>query len=244
MDFVWSESIRQAQDLARAWTTDGIYSCSKDTRTVSLNVLAATGFRKSFAFKRSNGEDTQGEYDDFSYCGALQTILDNAVLLLVLRPDFLLSRYLPKSWKRIGTAAKAFQQYMSRMLEEEIELLRQGKKGSESLMTALIRAGDSYIKPSEDTDVRTKGLSVDEIFGNIFVINFAGHDTTANTLAFSILLLAAYPGVQSWLAEEVARETYGVEPENWKYNELFPRLVRTQAVMVRVPEKCRGKRLG
>lgn len=49
----------------------------------------------------------------------------------------------------------------------------------------------------------SKGLSMEEIFGIIFVINFAGHDTTANTLAFSMLLLAAHSEVRAWIAEEL-----------------------------------------
>ncbi|KAB8230943.1 uncharacterized protein BDW43DRAFT_313513 [Aspergillus alliaceus] len=40
-----------------------------------------------------------------------------------------------------------------------------------------------------------KGLSEEEIIGNIWTINFAGHDTTANTLAFVLLLLATYQDV-------------------------------------------------
>jgi cytochrome P450 len=71
-----------------------------------------------------------------------------------------------------------------------------------------------------------KGLSVQEIFSNIFVINFARHDTTANTLAFSFLLLAAYPEVQEWVAKEVRTITKDLGDEAWAYNELFLKLKR------------------
>ncbi|KAF1949760.1 cytochrome P450 monooxygenase [Byssothecium circinans] len=234
MSFVWSESLQQAQDLIACWTKDGIKSCSRDTRTLSLNVLAATGFKKSFKFRHWKRDEPQSTDADLSYRDALQIILDNALLLLILRPKFLSFRYLPKSWQRIGKAAAAFEGYMRQMMDEEMQSLNQGTKGSGSLMTSLVRAGDAYSKGSANDGNRIKGLSVDEIFGNIFVINFAGHDTTANTLAFGVLLLAAYPEVQNWIAEEVRRFCKEMEPKSWQYNDLFPKLVRCQAVMYEI----------
>jgi cytochrome P450 len=40
-----------------------------------------------------------------------------------------------------------------------------------------------------------KGLSVDEALGELFVINSAGHDITANLLDFTLLLLTAHTEV-------------------------------------------------
>ncbi len=104
---------------------------------------------------------------------------------------------MPKNWARIGNSAVLFKKYMMKMLEEETAALNEGKPGAGGIMTSFVRALGRAQSPrvaaadgKEDKDAR-KGLSVDEIFGNIFVINFAGHDTTANTLAFSVLLLSA-----------------------------------------------------
>jgi cytochrome P450 len=231
MSFVWSESMQQAHDLVNCWLEDGIRSCSKDTRTLSLNVLAATGFKKSFKFRHWKGNEIHSDLN-LSYRDALQIILDNALLLLILQPKLLSSRYLPSSWQRVGKAASAFKAYMRQMLDEEMRSLEQGATGSGSLMTSLVRAGDDYYTGSGDINTRSKGLSVDEMFGNIFVINFAGHDTTANTLAFGVLLLAAHPKIQTWVAEEVRRLGKSTNTESWQYNDMFPKSVRCQAVMV------------
>jgi hypothetical protein len=233
MSYVWSESLQQASDMARSWNTDEFKSCSKDTRTLSLNILAATGFKKPFAF-RPAGEDAV-EDSKLSYRDSLQVILDNIIPLPILRPRFLTYPVLPKSLQRVGRAATAFKKYMVQMLDEEMASLKQENSGSGSLMTSLVRAGDSYSKHSEGSEAKMTGLSVDEIFGNIFVINFAGHDTTANTLAFSILMLAAYPDIQGWLAEEVQDATKGANVEKWEYSALFPKLVRCRALMVSIP---------
>lgn len=238
MRFVWNESLSQATEMLQCWTSTSepeIPSVAKDTRTLSLNVLAATGFRRSYKFRSSS---QQGTDEARTYRDALQTVLDNAIFLMLVPPRLLLLPLLPRSWARIGKAAADFKQYMMHMLDEETSLLERGKTGTGSLMTSFVRALDTHRK--EEANVKSdagqspKGLTVDEIFGNIFVINFAGHDTTANTLAFSMLLLAANPEVQDWVAEELREVVKDGDSGNWDYSALFPELKRCRSVLVSV----------
>lgn len=237
MKFVWDESLKQTREMLQAWTlsnVSGIPSVAKDTRTLSLNVIAATGFHRSYKFRSSNqsATDEAGTYRD-----ALQTVLDN-VIVLMLVPRRLLQLPIPRSLARIGSAAAKFKQFMMDMLDEETTLLQRGETGTGSLMTSFVRALETHRK--EEAVLKTneglpsKGLTVDEILSNIFIINFAGHDTTANTLAFSMILLAANPEVQDWVAEEVRQVTKNSDSENWDYNELFSNLKRCRAVLVRI----------
>jgi cytochrome P450 len=149
---------------------------------------------------------------------------------MLVPPRHLVYSWLPTSLRKIGTAAQDFKTHMVKMLDEENKLMNQGEKGTGSLMTSFIRALDTRTKDSGSS--ASQGLSVDEIFGNIFVINFAGHDTTANTLAFSMLLLAAYPEVQQWVAEEINDVISETASSDWDYVELFPHLLRCRAVLV------------
>lgn len=235
MKFVWNESLKQTREMLQSWTlsdVSGISSVAKDTRTLSLNVLAATGFHRSYKFRGSNqsGTDEAG-----TYRGALQTVLDN-VIVLMLVPRRLLQLQIPRSWARIGRAAAEFKQFMMDMLDEETTLLQKGETGTGSLMTSFVRALDAHQKEEaalkSNKGLSSKGLTVEEILGNIFVINFAGHDTTANTLAFSMILLAANPDVQDWVAEEVRQVIKNSDSESWDYNELFSNLKRCRAVLV------------
>ena len=77
-----------------------------------------------------------------------------------------------------------------------------------------------------------KPLNVDEILGNIFVFNFAGHDTTAISLAYSVLLLVAHPEVQDWISEELNYHLDTSQSEAWKYEEVFPKLKRCLTILV------------
>ncbi|KAI1081624.1 putative cytochrome P450 [Whalleya microplaca] len=235
MKFVWEESVRQAKGMLHYWTgasSAGIASYQKDTRTLSLNVLAATGFRKSYDFP---GSDEPGTDEIGGYRDSLQTVLDNIILLMLI--PFRVLCMMPGKWARIGNAGISFKKHMVKMLDEETTALNQGKPGSGGIMTSFVRAADVHHHDSavaSDLRASKKGLSVDEVFGNLFVINFAGHDTTANTLAFGMLLLAAHPDVQAWLAAEIAFATRGKPIELCGYKELYPQLKRCRAVIYEV----------
>lgn len=259
MAFVWQEALRQTQGLVKVWTSacndkkedgirheDGITTTAQDTRTLSLNVMAACGFQKSFDFSSASSYGTREEEEEllqgkgrYDYREALQIVLDNVILLMLLPWKRLGHPWFPRKLRVLGKAARDFKWHMERMLEEETDMMKRGEKGSGSLMTSLVRAMDDgtaniNINGNGDDEkvMKGKGLSVDEIFGNIFVINFAGHDTTANTLAFSMLLLAAYPEVQDWVGEEVREVTRGMEVGRWGYGRVFPGLKRCRAILV------------
>ena len=82
---------------------------------------------------------------------------------------------LPRSWARIGEAAGEYKQYMIDMLDEERSLLAQGRTGTGSLMTSFVRALNTQQEEAatkSHNGQTVKGLTADEIYGNIFVIHF------------------------------------------------------------------------
>ena len=180
MKFVWEESLSQTDDMLAYWTKDVasyVPSISKDTRTLSLNVLAATGFRRRYRFR---GSEQPKNDAPSSYRDALQTVLDNAILIMVL-PRWLLSfPFLPSSLALVSKAASDFKNYMEHMLSEETALRDSGKEGAGGLMTSFLRALDSGGQKADLSNEKVnassapKGLSVEEIFGDIFTLNFAG----------------------------------------------------------------------
>lgn len=218
------------------WGQSGTIGIAKDTRTLSLDVLAATGFRKSYKFRAST---EPGPDEARNYRESLMLTLDNALFMMLVPPKLLTMPFVPKTWARIGQATNDFRKYMMDMLKEERRLLDAGKPGTGNLMSSLVRASEvEQMKKSKSNTDDARGLTVGEILGNIFVINFAGHDTTANTLAYAMLLLAAYPEVQDWIGEELKEVLQDSSSETWNYEQLFPRLKRCLAVLV---SECPGK---
>lgn len=238
-NLVWVESLRQAQDTLQWWTQHaglGANTVAEDTKTLALNVLTCAGFGKSYPF--SSRQQKTDEYQlnqDMTYQDALSIVLENLLYLFFIPHRLLSSSFLPKRIGTLGKAVHIFKNHMAQMLHRERVLMSKRDSGADNLVSALIRASEEV---RQDTMVGepSQGLSDDEIFGNIFIYNLAGHETTANTLAYAILLMAAYPEYQDWLAEELDVVLGGQkEAQTWKYEVVFPRLKRPMAVMVSSP---------
>ncbi|KAK3946141.1 putative cytochrome P450 [Diplogelasinospora grovesii] len=237
-EIVWSESVSLARDMLAYWSKKpSVSSSADDLRTLSLHVLSGAGFGKSFKFE---GHDERPNTSvSANYKSSLQTILENCVLILALGPGFLTKArpWLPSTWKlaRLADTCAAFQRYMTDQYEEEKkrteaddaqEAKKTGRAANKTLMSSLVRA--SQAEAATSTGTGTGGLSESEIYGNMFMLNFAGHDTTAHTFTFAIYFLAANPDVQDWISEE-ARAVLG--GNDWDYATSFPRLKRCLAVM-------------
>jgi cytochrome P450 len=88
---------------------------------------------------------------------------------------------------------------MTKLCEQEKHALASGRSASDrNLMTQLVRASQNHEKLGLG-----RSLTESEIYGNMFVFNFAGHDTTTHALNFLLFHLAGHPDAQDWLAEEI-----------------------------------------
>lgn len=229
------------------WWTESegkaISSTAKDAKTLSLHVLAGAGLGKFYDFQSAN--DGHISSSSMDYRESLYTILQNAVLVMIFPPGLLLLRFMPAKLQHIGRAIVGFKSYMLGVLAEEKELISQRKPGAGNLMSSLVRASEEALQSEaskqqtvgrfEATSHQSGGLTIDEIFGNMFVFNSAGHETTANTLAYGILLLTAYPKWQQWIGDELDYVLKDRNMETWAYEDVFPRLKRCLAVMVCQP---------
>ena len=208
---------------------------ANDTRTLSLHVLSGAGFGQHYSFSKSTEAAKPGH--TFNYIASLGLVLENILLILIFGPQFLTSKFLPRSWARIGQATVDFKSYMTEMVNEEKSLIAKGKVGGGNIINSLLCASEELSKSSASVGVDdkiTKGLTKEEIYGNIFVYNFAGHDTMAITLNAAIHLLAAHPEVQDWLSEEINAVITDNRDPTGSYSEIYPQLNRCLSVLVSI----------
>ena len=234
---MWSESLRQAQDVLQSWTSygsDGAKYSAEDVRTLAINVLAFAGFQKTYPFKGSQQADTTTKTTPSTYRDALAIILQNILTILVVPSQVFSLPFLPKKWAQVGWAKTAFKKYMLDQIANEKHMISEGRPGSGTLVSNLVRASEEpQATGKSNTGKVHKPLTTDEILGNIFVFNFAGHDTTSISLAYAVFLLVAHPEVQNWISEEI-NFYLGSEPDctKWQYETTFPKLQRCLAVLV------------
>lgn len=210
--------------MAAYWgAKKAVTSTADDTRTLSLHVLSNAGFGISYPFKGHEEKSVNGAATN--YKDSLQTILDNCVLLFALGLKNVSRKWMPSKVRRVHQAVVNFQAYMTDVYEKEKDAISQGSSSnSRNLMSSLVRASQTHGD--------AEGLTESEIYGNMFVFNFAGHDTTAHTLSFAIFLLATQPLVQEWIYEEILSVMGQSPTEEWNYTNDFPRLKRCLAVML------------
>jgi len=202
---VWTITARLAHQLRSKWLgagDRGVTTLGDDTRTLAMNVLLGAGFGKHYDFdstqdlkgntkdKASHGSAATSETMD--YREALRMVLENAILIIGLGPATLAKvSSLHPSLDTVARAVTTFQQYMTDMLAEG----RRGgfdSKARGNLLSTLVRAS-----------VEEKSLTEKEVYGNMFVYTFGGHDTTALSLPYTFAELALRPDVQAWMTEEI-----------------------------------------
>jgi cytochrome P450 len=74
----------------------------------------------------------------------------------------------------------------------------------------------------EDTHGKSQGLAAltdSEVMGNLFVFMLAGHETSANSIHFSLLLLAIHPEVQKKVQHELDEIFQGRPVSEWDYDQ-------------------------
>jgi cytochrome P450 len=222
---VWQEAIAQTREMLNIWQSygeEGFTTTSDDTRTVALHVLAYVAFHKSYPF--GSQAKTIETKTDLTYRDSIAIILENIFLILIFPTFCFTLPGLPTKWKRIGWAVESFRHYMLGQVKEEQKLKRDGQPGTGTLVRNLVRG--------EIRSEIVKPLTEAEILGNIFVFNFAGHDTTAISLAFAVLLLVTDPAVQDWIHEEITEYVKTQDLQNLDYSATFPKLKRCMAVLV------------
>ena len=87
---------------------------------------------------------------------------------------------------------------MTKAYEGEKQAMTWTDKLENNLMTSLAGASQASVDQERSTTGSSQGgLTEEEVYGNVFVFNFAGHDATANSLAIGIRLLVTRPDIQA-----------------------------------------------
>lgn len=214
---VWTESQRLP-----------VNSVSSDAARLALNIITWAGFGQSYHFRKVQDDLPEGH--SMSYGDSLMAVMSN-ITLLVLVPSWVFDLpVLPKAMARFKAAVGEFKRYMVDMVDSAKQEATKGEAVHPNLLNTLVQKSET-VKSS--SNVTGEGLADDEIYGNLFIFSFAGHETTANTLTYSIFLLAAFPKWQDWIAEEV-RTVCGDEEtlDSPAYEKLYPKLNRCLSTMV------------
>ncbi|CAE6518284.1 unnamed protein product [Rhizoctonia solani] len=185
------------------------------TMQITLCIIAKAGFGQEIEW----GNDGQApEGHKLTFKQALLTVSHNLALIIVF-PKWMLGWR--KEWAVVRDAYAELRLYFQEMISsrraENTPGSRIQAEEQHDLFNQLILAHDD-----------TNTLSEEELIGNVFLFLFAGHETTAHSLAFTLGLLAIYPKEQRKVIEQIQE----LQPENhdFKYEDL-PKYTYVLAVL-------------
>lgn len=236
MDTVWEEGRAQARDMLSSFVKDGgtTNGTIEGLRRIAFNVLQCIGYGMPQGWSENVREVPKGH--KMAYMEALHEIIDGFILIAVVRSVKVLTMPLmPNVVKRKGYAMQDFLVYTQELLEKEREAGIESDKPRNSLLSLFSTISEESAKdkltgvPPTEKQV----LTDDEITGNLYQFTLAGFDTTANTLAYAVTTLAAVPEWQEWIIDEIDHVQKSLGDAQAGYPEIFPRLERCLALMVR-----------
>jgi cytochrome P450 len=223
---VWDETLKRVCGLELG--QDGGRSLGRIRKTFDLfamEVLAAVFFGQKDA-PLKNIPDGHKE----SLMDSLGFILKNIMLVLVFgklnAPDWML----PGVLRKLKISVQEFRLYMQELVLAQMRSSseKKGESRSNSLLESLVTANEV------EKETGGKGwLTESELYGNLFVFNLAGYETTAGTMTFALPYLAAHPEIQEWVVEEIDSiySPSSATKDESDYSITYPKLVRCLAVL-------------
>ncbi|KAL2059968.1 hypothetical protein VTL71DRAFT_10123 [Oculimacula yallundae] len=230
---VWAESIRQTRQMVEHHTTSDepspgmITTIGSDLSKLFLHVFTRVALGISYDF-HSESEELVPEGHRMSYRDCLHNVLDDITLLHVVPMSALDLPWLPKKLADLRDSSRELLSYMTEIVNSCRADSSLGRPMVNNLLTTMLQKNEEMSRDTSGLAKRRLYLTDGEMYGNMFVYTFGGHESSAHTLSFAIYLLAAFPDVQSWLAEELQEIDVTVETT---HDELLPRMTRTMAVM-------------
>ncbi|KAF8688416.1 cytochrome P450, partial [Rhizoctonia solani] len=197
-------------------TTQSSPGISKPTvDQITLCVISKAGFGQDIEWG-NDGEAPEGH--KFTFKQALFTVSKNLPLIIVV-PKWMFGW--TKHWVHVRDAYQEMRLYFQEMISSRRADNTPGSQAQaeeqHDLFNQLLLAHDDSSKLSEE-----------ELLGNVFLFLFAGHETTAHSLAFTLALLSVYPEEQRKVIEEIER--LQKERDDFQGYEDLPKYTYTQAV--------------
>jgi cytochrome P450 len=210
---VWRETIHQTDTLIAQWAeNDLVVPVIKSwTSRLALHVISSVFFDHPMDWweDSSGNKALEGDYQ-VGFGSALFTVLKRLGLIFMV-PRALLGRLPFQACKETYTAFIDFTKYMQTLRTNTLNRIDEiSAKPRKNILESIVLAGADLT-----SQVSSKPLPEGSVLGNIFFTLMAGHETTGNSLAFAVILLAIYPEHQEQIHKELDRILGDRPTEEW-----------------------------
>ncbi|EED23916.1 cytochrome P450, putative [Talaromyces stipitatus ATCC 10500] len=231
MATVWKESCLQARDMIAYLVEHPGGETLGGLRSVAINVLgsAAYGYSQSWSPGIAYGMTEEGNWGSgrIAYFKTIALVADQFIAAVLIPSWIKKLPFMPKWLRVIDRQMANVPRYVKEIFDAELQKktteIPEGKdKHNNNVL-------DMLLQYSQKKTTNGLYLTEDEMSGNLWVFTAAGFDTTANTMGYAVILLAAYPEYQEWMREELCGLDADISPE--EYEKCFALCPRVLAVM-------------
>lgn len=230
---VWKETIQQTQSLLGLWTdhdkertsSETLRYIDRDTMRLALHIIGYVGFGLKLVWPGEKASDDDSDIAHFSKLepspGHTMSFVDSMegtcekLFVKLLVPGFLLKNLPFQTTKVAHKATENFEKYLDELLRYKQKMIKTGHRAEIGMDVMGQLVETQYGNTGKKGDIK---LTDEEIKGNAFIMLLAGHETTANSLHFSLLELARVPAAQRALQRDVdailGRDS---DPRDWDY---------------------------
>ncbi|KAG9102757.1 hypothetical protein FRC06_001209 [Ceratobasidium sp. 370] len=204
---VWNETMTVIEQLFEIWDLNPgqkvrIGHAKDMTKTLTLMVIssAALGHRLSWT------EDYERPWPGFtmSFQKAVG-VVSTSLVERVFTPKW--ADELTEKTRTMSAGFDELERYLRQMIETHRnrgQQLHDSSSGDPSSKLVAENVFSVLVAASDQNAIETgRGLTDQDVIGNAFLFIFAGHDTSASALAFTLGLLALYPQVQQEVHEQI-----------------------------------------
>ncbi|CAE6415228.1 unnamed protein product [Rhizoctonia solani] len=175
------------------------------TMQITLCVIAKAGFGQAIEWG-NDGEAPEGH--KFTFKQALLIVSQNLHFIIIL-PNWVFNWR--KEWIELREAYQELRLYFQEMISSR---RAENTPGSQIQVEEQYDLFNQLILAHDDNNT----LSEEELIGNMFLFLFAGHETTAHSVAFTLGLLAIYPEEQRKAVEQI--QELQRESHDFNYDDL------------------------
>ncbi|KAI9666049.1 MAG: hypothetical protein M1821_003984 [Bathelium mastoideum] len=210
---VWNETVKQTDSLLSFWVREGavVPVIKSYTSKLALHVISAVFFARSMTWEQQPPETKiLASGHKLSYEQALFTVIERLGIIFIT-PRALL-RALPfKATREAYTAFVEWTNYMQELRAGTVARMEEVvTKRHKTILESIVVAGTPGLHQSTDHPLKEPS-----VLGNIFFTLLAGHETTGNTMAFTLILLTVYPEFQKKVQQELDRHFGDRAKDQW-----------------------------
>ncbi|KAF9448129.1 cytochrome P450 [Macrolepiota fuliginosa MF-IS2] len=205
-EYVWNESVQTFKEMV---SNDGW----SNKKSIDVPVLQRTTFKFAlfiigkcgFGFPFVWSEPPTAPDGTMTIQEALRLTTD-AFLTMIMVPKWVFK--LPiKSLRKLQAARDQLTDFMQSQVEEKRKDLRNGMSVRDDVFTRLVQANENeeskYRLSDEELVSSLCFVQLGKQIGNVFIMLFAGHETTAHTLAATIGFMAYFAEIQEEVHEHI-----------------------------------------